>query len=165
MCARVCVYSGMDCPGQLGPYGITITLAICWVDILITSGMLQPWRSGPPCLPWHFKPRDRLLGIMQNMDTSRKIRPTRKRGGGRKDGTNVLGLFWCPAFSPRFRFFSRLPLKPLEEVESRRSIMIRLMAGQTHTNIHRGPLNRTNTNHTLLGEAQANSSRIDLWVH
>lgn len=35
----------------------------------------------------------------------------------------------------------------------------------THTNIHRGPVNKTNTNHTLLGEAQVDGNGIDLWVH
>lgn len=58
---------GVDCPGQQGAYGNIIKLIRC-VDILITSGMLQPRRSRLPWLPRHFKKNpDRLVEIMQTM--------------------------------------------------------------------------------------------------
>lgn len=47
---------------------------------------------------------------------------------------------------------------------NRKSMKIKVMAGHTHTNIHRGSVNKTNTNHTVLADAQVNASRIDLSV-
>lgn len=53
---------------------------ICCVDILITSGMLQPWRSRLPCLPRHFKTTDRRVGIMQNIESGCMMERQTERG-------------------------------------------------------------------------------------